>query len=396
MARKKKTRPEDSTRLDDLLRRRTELDSRLARYKKEFGVLFADMVGSTSFFERRGDVSGMVMVQQLLDAARAAVKPAGGRVIKSIGDAVLAQFNDAEGAVRAAVALQQSFAELNRTRAAADRMQLRMGLSWGSGFVKDDDVFGDVVNLAARLEQLARPGQIIISAALHGAARSLPGVRVRRLKDTDLRGKAAPQELYEVIAPGAAPAEEPRPRPEGQYSLVLLDAEGVAAQAFPLTGAETLLGRTEGEVRFPDDILLSARHARFLVGDEGLQVEEVGSNGVFLRLREAVRLEGGDQLLVGRKLFEFDSSPAQLRLSHQCFSLKGPETLIGRREGDIVFPDDPFLSGLHACLRVGPDGVTLEDLQSTNGTFLKIRRAARLEDGDQVLCGSKLLLVRAG
>src|SRR3990172_11305279 len=116
--------PEDTTRLDELLRRRTELDRRLARYKQEFGVMFADIAGSTSFFERRGDVSGIAMVQELVDRAQRAVEPLGGQVVKSIGDAVLVRFGEAGAAVRGAVALQESFAEGNRNRAQADRMRL--------------------------------------------------------------------------------------------------------------------------------------------------------------------------------------------------------------------------------------------------------------------------------
>ncbi len=75
-------------------------------------------------------------------------------------------------------------------------------------------------------------------------------------------------------------------------------------------------------------------------------------------------------------------------------SLRESETVIGRREGNLVFPDDPLLSGRHACLRREGDAFYLEDLQSTNGTFLKVRGKARLADGDEVLCGSKLLCVR--
>lgn len=387
--------PEDTTRLDELLRRRTELDRRLARYKQEFAVMFADIAGSTSFFERRGDVSGIAMVQELVDRAQRAVEPLGGQVVKSIGDAVLVRFGEAEAAVRGAVALQQSFAEWNRTRAEADRMRLRVGVSWGSGFVKEEDVFGDVVNLAARLERLAQPGQVVISAALHGAARGLPGVEVRRLPDAQLKGKAAPQEVYEVVWPGAEPAAAAGPPETRSYSLIVLEEQ--EGGVHPLTAAETVLGRQEGEIRFPGDKLMSSPHARFRLEAGGLQVEDLSPSGVFLRLREPAQLQEGDQILVGRKLFEFAAGPGDpaLRLGHQSFPLRRGETLIGRREGDIVFPDDAFLSGLHARLLVDPEGVVLEDLRSTNGSFLKIHGQARLEDGDQVLCGSKLLLVQA-
>lgn len=385
--------PEDTTRLEELLRRRTDLDRRLARHKQEFAVMFADIAGSTSFFERRGDLSGIAMVQELVDRARRAVEPLGGQVVKSIGDAVLVRFQEAEPAVRGAVSLQQGFAEWNRARAEADRMRLRVGVSWGSGFVKGEDVFGDVVNLAARLEQVAQPGQIVVSAALHLAARQVAGVTLRRLPDAQLKGKAAPQELYEVVWPGAEAAAA---GPTRSYSLMVLEEK--EGGVHPLTAAETVLGRQEGEIRFPDDKLLSSPHARFHLEADGLRVEDLSSGGVFLRLREPAQVEDGDQILVGRKLFEFAGgagAPA-LRLGHQSFPLRRGENLIGRREGDIVFPDDAFLSGLHARLLVDPEGVVLEDLRSTNGTFLKIRGAAQLEDGDQVLCGSKLLLVRAG
>ena len=123
----------------------------------------------------------------------------------------------------------------------------------------------------------------------------------------------------------------------------------------------------------------------------------MSASGVYVRLREPVQLRDADQVVLGRKLFEFiaGTGERQLHFGHQSFPLRSGETLIGRREGDIVFPDDAFLSGLHARVLVDPEGVVLEDLRSTNGTFLKVRGAARLEDGDQVLCGSKLLLVRA-
>jgi len=232
-------------------------------------------------------------------------------------------------------------------------------------------------------------------------------VEVRRLPDAQLKGKAAPQEVYEVVWPGAEPAAAAGPPETRSYSLIVLEEqtrsyslivlEEQEGGVHPLTAAETVLGRQEGEIRFPGDKLMSSPHARFRLEAGGLQVEDLSPSGVFFRLREPAQLLEGDQILVGRKLFEFAAGPGEpaLRLGHQSFPLRRGETLIGRREGDIVFPDDAFLSGLHARLLVDPEGVVLEDLRSTNGTFLKIRGQARLEDGDQVLCGSKLLLVQA-
>lgn len=386
--------PDETTRLDELLRRRSELDRRLAAYKKEFAVMFADIAGSTSFFERRGDLSGIAMVQELVDRARAVVEPLGGRLVKSLGDAVLVEFPDPEAAVRGALALQEGFVEVNRRRAAADRLQLRIGLSWGSGFVKEEDVFGDVVNLAARLEQVARPGQIIVSAALYGPARRVEGIELRRLQDAELKGKSAPQEIYEVIRPGATPA--PTPAAAVVYSLGVLSPPESAGAEFPLSPGPAVLGRDLGDIRLRDS-LLSSPHARFVLGPEGLQVEDLGPSGVFLRLRQPVELQPDDEVLFGRKVCRFESgaSGAALHSSGQRHALRAGENLLGRREGDIVFRDDAFLSGLHARLCVAEGAVVLEDLHSTNGTFLKVRGKAPLADGDQLLCGKTLLVVRA-
>ena len=387
---------DDNTSFDELLRRRSEVDSRLARYKQECAVMFADIAGSTSFYERRGDLSGIAMVHQLVDRARETAQPLGGHFVKSIGDAVLLYFREPAPAVRAAVRLQQKFSEFNRPRSPADYIHLRIGVSWGSGFVKDDDLYGDVVNLAARLEELARPGQIIISAALHSAARQVSDLR--RLQDAELRGKAAPQEVYEVLWSGAPAPEEKPAALTRSYSLVLLEPGAGTTTIFALKQAETLLGRDRGEIRFPKDPMISSAHARFRVDAEGLEMEDLSASGVFLRLRQPARLQHGDLFLVGKKLFEFlagdTPGQAQLRLSHRDLSLREPETVIGRREGNLVFPDDPLLSGRHACLRREGDAFYLEDLKSTNGTFLKVRGKARLADGDEVLCGSKLLRVR--
>ncbi|MEE8201761.1 MAG: FHA domain-containing protein, partial [Candidatus Acidoferrales bacterium] len=237
-----------------------------------------------------------------------------------------------------------------------------------------------------------------ISAALHSGARQVPDLRLRRLQDAELWGKTAPQEVYEVLWSGAPAPEEKPAAPTRSYSLVLLEPGAGTTTIFALKQAETLLGRDRGEIRFPKDPMISSAHARFRVDAEGLEMEDLSASGVFLRLRQPARLQHGDLFLVGKKLFEFLAGDApgqaQLRLSHRDLSLREPETVIGRREGNLVFPDDPLLSGRHACLRREGDAFYLEDLKSTNGTFLKVRGKARLADGDEVLCGSKLLRVR--
>ncbi|MFQ5663776.1 MAG: hypothetical protein ACE5HL_08090, partial [Terriglobia bacterium] len=83
------------------------------------------------------------------------------------------------------------------------------------------------------------------------------------------------------------------------------------------------------------------------------------------------------------------------RHSNQSFLLHAPETLIARREGEITFPDDPFLSSRRARLRVEGEGIIPEQSESTNGAFVKLRQRTRLGEGEEVLCRSKRLRIRA-
>jgi class 3 adenylate cyclase len=390
------TRNDDEiTRLDDLLRQRADLDERLARYKREFAILFADISGSTSFYDRRGDVSGIVMVQQFLDRARGAVEPYGGRVVKTMGDAVLVHFEEARDALRGAVALHDSLGEFNRTRAEADRISLRMGLSWGSGFIKDNDVFGTVVNMAARLEQIAEPGQILVMAAFHNAARELEGALLARLSEEQLRGKDAPQEIYELIWPDAAMAHGEGTR---AYSLLHVMADGEVDKEYRLEQTETLLGRSRGSIQFPGDQLLSPIHARFVVARGRLRIEDMSESGVFLRVREPMVLQSGDVIVAGRTLLLFVAGPkpgqGTLGYQEKRFPLQRRRTVIGRREGDVVLAEESFLSSRHARIRNEEGVFYLEDLRSTNGTFLKVRGNTTLAPGDEILCGAQLLRVR--
>jgi len=387
-------RERDPTRIEDLLRQRSELDQRLARYRRSFAVLFADVSGSTRFFDQRGDLSGVAMVQQFVDQAEPSIRRHQGRIVKTLGDGILAYFEDATAAVRAAAELQQEFAALNVARATGDRIELRIGINYGTGFVKEGDIFGDVVNIASRLEELARPNQIVVSAPVAEAARAA-GYSLAEVGPLELRGKAGTQPVYEVVwqvAGGAAPPHV--------YTLLVLDASGAPTAEYPLARAETLLGRREGDIRFPRDALMAPQHARFSLEEGALWAEDLSPTGVFLRLRQPVVLAAGDTFLIGKELVEFQFGGAGageagwLLAGRKRFPISGQGLLLGRTQGDVTFADDPQVSTRHAGVRREGRRWLLEDLGSTNGTYLKIRGRCRLESGDILLCGSQLLRVR--
>src|SRR5690242_15619021 len=133
-------------------------------------VLAADVVGYSRLMER--DEAGTLA--RLKDHRAQRLDPAlarnGGRLVKLAGDGVLAEFGSAVDALRAAIEFQQAVEEANAALAEDQRIVFRVGLHVGDLIVDGDDLYGDGVNIAARLEGEAAPGGIVVSGALHEAA----------------------------------------------------------------------------------------------------------------------------------------------------------------------------------------------------------------------------------
>jgi adenylate cyclase len=135
-------------------------------------ILFADVVGYSRLIGQ-DDVGTWRRLQSVLhDVVRPGIKAHAGRVVRIKGDGVLVEFASAVEAVASAVALQQAMAQRNATLADAHRIELRIGINLGDIITNDDDVQGDGVNVAARLEPLAEPGGICLSATVHEHVRA--------------------------------------------------------------------------------------------------------------------------------------------------------------------------------------------------------------------------------
>ncbi len=160
-------------------------------------VLFADISGSTQLYEAVGDEAALEAIALCLAQLRAATQEAGGRVVKTIGDEIMALFPHADAAGGAATAMQLAIDALPAV--GATRLAVRIGFHCGPVIQQDEDVFGDTVNMAARLVAQAGRSQIITSqdtAAMFGAAlRS----EVRPLYSIHVKGKAEEVGLCELI-----------------------------------------------------------------------------------------------------------------------------------------------------------------------------------------------------
>jgi class 3 adenylate cyclase len=167
------------------------------RMRTPVTILFSDIRGSTSYFEKHGDMAGMAMFERHNDLLFPVIQDNGGFVVKTIGDAIMARFSEPESAVRAAIGMQRALAADNGPRTEEDQIHIRIGVHTGLGVIKDDDVFGDVVNAAARIQQQTQPDQILISEMLLEAAKSI-GVQCANFGKAELRGKDEAIDLYAV------------------------------------------------------------------------------------------------------------------------------------------------------------------------------------------------------
>src|ERR1700688_2989289 len=185
--------------VDELLKARAKIDEQLRRHKNALTVLFTDVVGSTSFFERNGDTAGLVMIHRHDELATRAIQQHDGTVIKTIGDSAMAEFPNPGSAVRAAVEIERQFLKLNLTLPENQRVEVRIGVHTGVGFRKGNDLFGDVVNVAARIVKRTAPAQILISRAMYEAIAKDSGLVCRWLSKLTIDGRTEKEDIFEVV-----------------------------------------------------------------------------------------------------------------------------------------------------------------------------------------------------
>jgi formylglycine-generating enzyme required for sulfatase activity/class 3 adenylate cyclase len=184
--------------IDQLLRARSDIDEELRRHKTKQTVLFTDIVGSTTYFDHFGDTAGLVLLYRHDSVVVGAIEEFDGIVIKTIGDSVMAQFVEPSHAVHAAIAMQRRLLQHNRSLSRSERLQIRIGINSGYGFRRANDLFGDSVNVAARITKRCGPAQILISQSVF---EETPAVEAtcRSLGKMNLAGKTDALEIYEVV-----------------------------------------------------------------------------------------------------------------------------------------------------------------------------------------------------
>src|SRR5438270_4524260 len=189
-----------------------EILERSSRNRKLAAILHADVVGFSRLMGE--DEAG---THQALGNVRRAVDPLiaahGGRIVGSAGDSLLADFASVVDALSCAIEMQEAARAINDPLPPERRLELRIGVNLGDVIVDGDNIFGDGVNIAARLEALAQPGTVCISQTVYDHVRNKLDLDYRPLGAHRVKNIAEPVRAYAVGVATAAPRRRRKRQP---------------------------------------------------------------------------------------------------------------------------------------------------------------------------------------
>jgi adenylate cyclase len=293
-------------------------------------VVFADLTGSAGLFEALGNARATAAITGLTQWIATVCQDHGGRVVKTLGDGVLAVFPQGRSAVLAVVELQRVHARRLEQRADL-RMRLQIGVAAGEVIEVDGDCYGDAVNVASRLSDLSGPDQIwatrpVISQFGHPD----DGVGFRSLGPIPLRGMSKENVIFRIdwqedmpsmhlTAPAELPPRRKTPVPTGRgLRLSWLNQE----MRFAVGDMPIHLGRAD-EAEFPvPDQRVSRLHARIEWRNGSLVLVDMSSYGTWVR---------------------FSGSPTELALRRdECVLVGTGELALGASFDDYTVPTVGF------------------------------------------------------
>src|SRR5215470_10940506 len=216
-----------------------------------------------------------------------------GRIVKTTGDGILIEFPSVVEAVACAVAIQRGISERNAAIPTDQRIEFRIGINLGDVIVEEGDIYGDGVNIAARLEALAEPGGICVSRVVHDQVRDKLDLAFEDLGEQQVKNIARPVHVW-CLRPGAKPASAaPLTLPDKPSIAVLpfANMSGDPEQEYFADGMVEEIITALSRIRW---LFVIARNSSFTYKGQAIDVKQVGRElGVRYVLEGSVRKAGG-------------------------------------------------------------------------------------------------------
>ena len=236
-------------------------------------ILNADVAGYTRLMAN-DDTATYRDLQARREIFSQAIAAGGGRIVDMTGDNILATFESAIEAVRAAIAIQTEIEEANRDQPESRLMQFRIGLNLGDIVIRDDGtVYGDGVNVASRLQSLANPGEICLSASIFDLTSSALDVDVEDLGQRQVKNVAQPLHAYRIVMPGGttrleSTKELQRARPRQRPTIAVLPFENLGGDQEQEYLAEGIAEDIITELSRLRSLIVIARNSSFAYKDK--------------------------------------------------------------------------------------------------------------------------------
>jgi TolB-like protein/class 3 adenylate cyclase len=268
----------------------------VAGYSRLMGV---DEVGTARVLREHRAVSDALVAKH------------GGRIVKTTGDGILLEFPSVVDAVECAVAVQAVMAERNEQIPKDRRMLFRIGINLGDILIEGDDILGDGVNVAARLEGIAEPGGICISSSAYDQVRGKIAVEFTDLGEQSLKNIARPVRAYAVVSNGLGPRTQsgvtPSPQPAPRLSIVVLPFANIGGdpeQDYFVDGVTesltTDLSRINGS-------FVIGRNTAFTYKGKHVDLKRVGRELNVRYILEGSVQRGGNRLRVNAQLIDAET-----------------------------------------------------------------------------------------
>ncbi len=275
-------------------------------------ILFADVSGSVRLFDSMGDAKAFEMIKACINIMTREVKRHHGTLVKTIGDEIMCTFPTSDAAMQAATAMQEKIENDVTGSADADTtgLHVRIGANFGPVIHQGNDVFGDAVNVAARMASIAKGGQIVITgktaAQLSGALRG----NTQLVDQLSVKGKRKPIEVYSYVWETEDATVALASSPSGQVHRVHLSLSYRGERVSLDQDSDTfVIGRGEhADLRILDSnasrvhVHIESSRGRFLITDDSVNgtVLATPAGEVHLHKKETATLTGSGLISLGR------------------------------------------------------------------------------------------------
>ncbi len=277
-------------------------------------ILAADVVGYSRLMgqDELGTLARLkAHRRELIDPAVARHR---GRIVKTTGDGALVEFSSVVDAVRCAIAIQEAMAQRNSGLAPEQRIDFRIGVNVGDIIVDGDDIYGDGVNIAARLEGIAEPGGITLSSTVRDHVLDKLAIALEDRGEQTVKNIARPIRVFRVRlgeAPESATAATPKPASAvpslPRLSLVVLPFANLSSDAEQEYFADGLTEDLTTELSRVPGAFVIARNTAFTFKGKSVDVKQLGRElGVRYALEGSTR-KAGNRVRVNAQLIDAES-----------------------------------------------------------------------------------------